>query len=81
MKIQVKTLSKIKDICGFDLKNLIVSDGISISMVMSELEKSYAVFKDMRHSLLFTVNEEYRLKDCILQENDVLTILPPSTSQ
>lgn len=77
MKIKIKTFAHLKDLCGFDEKELLVSEGITVSDILKELCKCHQGFKDYTDSFLFAINEEYCTPDKRLSENDILAIFPP----
>ncbi len=77
MKITVRTFSKIKEICGFEEREFIVSEGISISNVMKELHKCYKGLNSYQDEFLFAINENYCDMNSQLNENDILAIFPP----
>ncbi|MCP4130623.1 MAG: MoaD/ThiS family protein [bacterium] len=77
MKILVKAFAAVKDICGFDEKELIVSDNITVLELVQQLAVSSPGIGDMEAILLFAVNEEYRDGSAVLNEGDTLAIFPP----
>ncbi|MBN1533554.1 MAG: MoaD/ThiS family protein [Spirochaetes bacterium] len=76
MKIRVKAFASIKDILGFDEKELTVSDSISVSDVVALLEKCYPGLKTVQDALLYARNEEYCRVDTELADEDTLAIFP-----
>lgn len=76
MKIRIKAFASVKDILGFDEKELTVSNDITVSDVLSLLEKSYPPFSGVKDTLLFAKNEEYCSMDSILTDNNILAIFP-----
>jgi molybdopterin converting factor subunit 1 len=77
MKIKIKVFASIKDICGFNEKELIVSDSIKVNEVVDLFVKSNQELSAKRDSLLIAVNEEYCTPDIILKDGDILAIFPP----
>jgi len=77
MKIKIKVFATIKDICGFDEKELIVSDSIKVNEVIDLFIKSHEELSHKKDILLLAVNEEYCSRDTILKDSDTLAIFPP----
>ncbi|OHD67012.1 MAG: hypothetical protein A2176_16195 [Spirochaetes bacterium RBG_13_51_14] len=77
MKIRIKTFATIREACGFEEKELIVSEGISVKEVVQQLKKSYRQLNDLDGALLFAINEEYCHDDAALSDDDTLAIFPP----
>lgn len=77
MKIKIKTFAHLKELCGFEERELLVSEGITVSDVLTMLSKSYQGFNNSTSSLLCAINEEYCGIDKTLSDNDVLAIFPP----
>ena len=77
MKIRVKTFASVRELCGFDDKELIVSEGINIRDVLNLLKKAHKKFNDYEGTLLYAVNEEYRSMDTVLSDGDLLAVFPP----
>jgi molybdopterin converting factor small subunit len=77
MKIRIKAFATVREACGFDDKELIVSDGISVKKILQELEKCHPGLKDFDGSLLFAINEAYCSRDSVLSDEDILAIFPP----
>ncbi len=76
MKIRIKAFASVKELVGFEEKDLIVSDGISIAEVIDLLAKNYTDLNPHRDELLYAKNEEYCSSDDRLDENDTLAIFP-----
>jgi len=77
MKITIKAFATVKDICGFDSKDFTVEDGLSVSEILSSLEKDYLPLNESRGKLLYAVNDEYVNIEEKLNDNDILAIFPP----
>ncbi len=76
MKIRIKAFASVKELVGFEEKDLIVSDGISICEVVDLLAKNYSDLTNHRDELLYAKNEEYCSGIETLDENDTLAIFP-----
>lgn len=77
MKIKVKAFASVREVFGFDEKELTVSDGIIVKDVIRQITRSYQPSRDMEMTLLFSINEEYCRDDTPLSDGDRLAIFPP----
>ncbi len=77
MRIKIKVFASIRDICGFNEKELIVSDLIKVSEVVDLFVKGNEELSEKKDTLLTAVNEEYCRMDRILEDGDILAIFPP----
>jgi sulfur-carrier protein len=77
MRIKIKVFASIRDICGFNEKELIVSDSIRVNEVVDLFIKGNQELSDKKDNLLIAVNEEYCRMDRTLEDGDTLAIFPP----
>ena len=77
MKVKILTFASIKDICGFDERDVNISKEIIISELMNKLSKEFPDLNNMTGSMLFAKNEEYCTLETILKDGDTLAIFPP----
>ncbi len=77
MKIRIKAFAGIRDICGFDEKEVVVGDDITVGEVFERLAAGFGELKKYRKLVLFAVNEEYCDGERVLFEGDVVAIFPP----
>lgn len=77
MRIKIKVFASIRDICGFNEKELIVSDSIRVNEVIDLFIKGNQELSDKKDNLLIAVNEEYCRMDRTLDDGDTLAIFPP----
>jgi len=77
MRIKIKVFASIRDICGFNEKELIVSDSIKVNEVVDLFVKGNEELSEKKDTLLTAVNEEYCRMDKILEDGDILAIFPP----
>jgi molybdopterin converting factor subunit 1 len=77
MKIKIKVFASIKDICGFNEKELIVSEAIKVNEIVDLFIKSNHGLSEKKDSFLIAVNEEYCTMDMMLKDGDILAIFPP----
>lgn len=77
MRVKVKLFASFRDICGFNEKELIVSDSIRVSEIVDVLIKSNNELAAKKDTLLVAVNQEYCDLEKILQEGDTVALFPP----
>ncbi len=77
MRVKVKLFASFRDICGFNEKELIVSDSIRVSEIVDVLIKGNSELAAKKDTLLVAVNEEYCDPDKILEEGDTVALFPP----
>ena len=77
MKIKIKVFASIRDICGFNEKELIVSDSIKVNDVVDLFIKCNNELSAKKDNFLIAVNEEYCAMDMMLKDGDILAIFPP----
>lgn len=77
MKIRVRAFASVREMCGFDEKELTVSAGITVREILAQLKSNYRPLERLDGSLLFAVNEAYCPDSTALADEDVLAIFPP----
>lgn len=77
MKIRLKLFASIRDICGFDEKEITLPETATLNELLDNLASQYSALALKRSSLLMAVNEEYSRGDTILHNNDTVAIFPP----
>ena len=77
MKIRLKLFASIRDICGFDEKEITLPETATLNELLDNLASQYSALALKRPSLLMAVNEEYSRGDTILHNNDTVAIFPP----
>lgn len=77
MRVKVKLFASFRDICGFNEKELIVSDSIKVAEIVDVLIKSNSELASKKETLLVAVNQEYCDLEQVLQEGDTVALFPP----
>ncbi len=77
MKITIKTFAHFKDICGFQEKELTVSDNITISDILREITRLHPEMHKHATSVLCAINQEYKDLNYRLNDGDKLALFPP----
>lgn len=76
MKIRLKVFARLREICGFEEKELTVSAGITVGDILLELKRIHSGLAAVEKNLLFAVNQEYCGPDTVLSDGDTLAIFP-----
>jgi molybdopterin converting factor small subunit len=79
MKIKIKAFANVKEVFGFEEKDLTVSEGITVKDVVDQFKKIHRSLNDFNGSLLFAVNEVYCSENTALSDEDILAIFPPAS--
>jgi len=77
MKITLKAFATVKDIFGYEEKELIVTDEITVGKIITDLSVSHPELKKIADTLLYAVNENYCTADTKLNDGDIMAIFPP----
>ncbi len=77
MKITIKTFATVKDLLGFDEKEITIPEGSRVEDIIQKIREENPSFNEIKDSLLIAVNEEYCSSKTILNKNDILAIFPP----
>lgn len=77
MIIKLKVFASIRDICGFEEKEIHIPAGITVEQLIDLLSKEHCGLASKRESLLVAVNEEYAAGSRMLAENDTVALFPP----
>jgi molybdopterin converting factor small subunit len=76
MKIKLKMFASVKDIIGFEEKELIISKGITVNNIIEQLCKDNTPFLEIKDQLLFAINQNYCDLNTELFSDDILAIFP-----
>lgn len=77
MKIRLMVFASIRDICGFDEKEITLPEASSLDGLIDSLAAQYSGLGEKRGSLLMAVNKEYSTGGTILRDNDTVALFPP----
>jgi len=77
MKITIKLFASIRDICGFEEKEMTLPDSSTVDELINILELEHRKLAGKRSSILIAVNEEYSTEGRILNNRDVVALFPP----
>jgi len=77
MDITLKAFATVKDIFGFDEKQISTQPNLTVKMFLDLMETDYPDICKIRSSLLFAVNGNYCSSDTMLKNSDILAVFPP----
>jgi molybdopterin converting factor subunit 1 len=76
MKVQILFFGITTDLLGFSNLELEVAEASTVVNLKSLLKEKYPQLKNMA-SYAIAVNESYAVNDLVLNENDIVAIIPP----
>lgn len=77
MKVKVLFFGAAREAAGFGQEQIELPEGCSLGALRAEYEMRFPRLRDLRHSLVFSVNQEVAKKEQILHEGDEIGLLPP----
>ena len=77
MKVTVQCFGHYADVFGSDAKIYSVQPGAAVADLVKQLESQYPSMANLSARCRFAVNEEYTQLDTVLQEGDVVAVIPP----
>ncbi len=77
MNIKVLFFASCRDLIGTGEREMTLSDGVTITDLISKLASEQARFTDMAPSLMVSVNQAYVERDAVLQDGDEVAFIPP----
>ena len=77
MKIRLKVFASIRDICGFDEKEITLPASTTLDGLVDVLALQFSGLDQKRSSLLMAVNEEYSTGNTMLHDSDTVALFPP----
>jgi molybdopterin converting factor subunit 1 len=76
MKVQILFFGITTDLLGFSNLELEVTEASTVVNLKRLLKEKYPQLKNMA-SYAIAVNESYAVNDLVLNENDIVAIIPP----
>jgi len=77
LNVKVRLFAGLKELVGGPEIVVSLNEGASVRNLEDELGREYPRLRPLLASLAFAVDEEYRARDYVLQENDVVALIPP----
>jgi molybdopterin converting factor subunit 1 len=75
--ITIKFFATLKEKIGENERTITLAQGSAVDNVLEDLKKQYPEFAKLIDCSLVALNEEYALPGCVLQDGDILAIIPP----
>ena len=77
MKIKLLYFSSLKDRLKKSSEEIEVSGNITILELLNYLKAKYPEIKDNLDNVMTAVNEEYKDRNYILKDGDIVALIPP----
>lgn len=75
--VKVRLFAGLKELVGGGEIAVHLNEGATVGDLEGRLASDYPRLKPLLSSLAFAVDEEYRARDFVLHENDILALIPP----
>ncbi|MHC4415819.1 MAG: molybdopterin converting factor subunit 1 [Planctomycetota bacterium] len=77
MRCEVLLFAQVADAIGTDRLTVELADGASVDDALAALSREHEALAAMRDSLAVAVNERYCAPATLLQDGDVIALIPP----
>ena len=77
MKLRVEFYSRLKEIIDASAIELSLPKNASVNDLFEQLKKSYPKLRDFEKSILFGIGVEFVDRSYLLNDGDVIAIMPP----
>jgi molybdopterin converting factor small subunit len=77
MKVRVELYSRLKEIVDASALELSLPKNASVNDLFEQLKKSYPKLRDFEKSMLFGIGVEFVDRSYVLNDGDVIAIMPP----
>ena len=77
MKVRTEFYSRLKEIVGASALELSLPKNATVNDLFEQLQKSYPKLRDFENSMLFGVGVEFVDRNHVLNDGDVIAIMPP----
>ena len=77
MNIKVLFFASCRNLIGTGERKMTLSDGATVTDLISKLASEQARFTDMAPSLMVSVNQAYVERDAELEDGDEVAFIPP----
>jgi molybdopterin converting factor small subunit len=77
MKVRAEFYSRLKEIVGASALELSLPENAAVNDLFEQLKESYPQLRDFEKSMLFGIGVEFVDHNHVLNEGDVIAIMPP----
>ena len=77
MKVRAEFYSRVKEIVGASAPELSLPKNATVNDLFEQLKETYPKLRDFEKSMLFGVGVEFVDRNHVLNEGDVIAIMPP----
>ena len=77
MKVRAEFYSRVKEILGASALELSLPKNATVNDLFEQLKETYPKLRDFEKSMLFGVGVEFVDRNHVLNEGDVIAIMPP----
>ena len=77
MKVRAEFYSRVKEILGASAFELSLPKNATVNDLFEQLKETYPKLRDFEKSMLFGVGVEFVDRNHVLNEGDVIAIMPP----
>ena len=77
MKVRAEFYSRLKEIVGASALELSLPENASVNDLFEQLKERYPQLRDFEKSVLFGVGVEFVDRNHVLNDGDVIAIMPP----
>jgi molybdopterin converting factor small subunit len=77
MKVRAEFYSRVKEIIGAPALDISLSEKATVNDLFEQLKESHPQLRDFEKSMLFGVGVEFVDRTHVLNDGDVIAIMPP----
>jgi MoaD family protein len=77
MKVRAEFYSRLKEIIGAPARDISLPKNATVNDLFDQLKENYPEMRDFEKSMLFGVGVEFVDRNHVLNDGDVIAIMPP----
>ena len=77
MRVSVQCFGHYADVFGSDEKDFRLESGATVAELVKQLEAQYSSMSNLAVRCRFSVNESYTKLETLLQDGDIVAVIPP----
>ena len=77
MKVRAEFYSRLKEIIGAPALDILLPKNATVNDLSDQLKENYPEMRDFEKSMLFGVGVEFVDRNHVLNDGDVIAIMPP----